>query len=204
MWGKQSQALFWILAYIPVFLIGSYRYFFEKSMKEIKISQFTFPPSTINVFIMVCILIFTWILYRKVPNLIFGNLEKKIKKENKGENFVIKKFDRLNLNDYTFFLLTLILPLITVDYTSTVSLFICFSVVIFIITLLINIEYIIACPIFFMSKYKIWKVNLSKQSNTQLQIDMEVYVITNINDFFNREFRAVKLLRNVYFLIEKP
>lgn len=136
--------------------------------------------------------------------IVFKKLEKKIKMENKGENFVVQKFDRLNLNDYTFFLLTLILPLITVDYTSTVSLFICFSVVIFIIILLINIEYIIACPIFFISKYKIWKVNLSKPSNAPLKIDKEVFVITKINDFFNREFRAVKLLRNVYFLIEKP
>lgn len=35
------------------------------------------------------------------------------------------------------------------------------------------------------------------------EIEKEVFVITKANDFFDREFRAVKLLRNVYFLSEQ-
>lgn len=204
MWGKLEQAVLWIISYIPVLLIALYRHVFEKKVSEAeyiclygyKISDYLF-----HIIVVILLMSLSVCLYLWAPKIMFKKLEGKLMLKEKGQDVIVKKFERPSLNDYTFFLLTLILPLITVDFSSIVSFLVCFSVVIFIIVLLIQIDYIIACPLFFVSSYKIWKVTLLEKNETDEEYIIEGYVITKEKDFFDKEYRVVKLIRNVHFLM---
>ncbi|WP_399632730.1 hypothetical protein [Sporosarcina sp. SG10008] len=201
MWGKLEQTFFWIIAYIPVVSIGSYRFFFENQISELTIYKYEISGDTIDIISVITILAVSITIYMNTPKLALRKLERKLATGEKGGDYQIKHFEKLNLNDYTFFLLTLILPLITVDFSSPVSTIVCFFVVVFIITLLVKIDYIIACPLFFVSSYKIWRVKMVEPSMKDIEID--AFLITKINDFFEQDFRAVKLIKNVYLLTEK-
>ena len=200
MWGKPEQAVIWTISYIPIFLIAFYRYYFEYSISEIKIFNQTLTVNAIHLISIITIVIFSFVLYFLFPKIIFRKIERAIEDNKRGMGVYIKQFEKLSINDYTFFLLTLILPIITVDFSSTVSLLLCLSIIIFIIVLLTSINYIIACPIFFISAYKVWKVSFVETSDINDQYVINAYVITSRDDFFNSKFKVVKLLSNIYFL----
>ncbi|CAM4214073.1 hypothetical protein BAMA_02105 [Bacillus manliponensis] len=204
MWGKLEQAVLWIISYIPVLLIALYRHVFEKKVSEagyIRFCGYQISDYFIHIIVVISLMCLSVCLYLWAPKIMFKKLERKLMLKEKGQNVTVKKFERPSLNDYTFFLLTLILPLITVDFSSIVSFLVCFSVITFIIVLLIQIDYLIACPLFFVSSYKVWKVALLEKSERDEEYIIEGYVITKENDFFDKEHRIVKLIRNVYFLI---
>ncbi|MFT4415310.1 hypothetical protein ACLM5H_15725 [Fredinandcohnia humi] len=203
MWGKLEQAFIWIISYLPVLLIALYRYFFEKEVSKLSLSLYGHQVSNdiIHVVSIVVLMTISALLYYFVPTKMFKKIERQLSSKKKGQTVIIKKFERPTLNDYTFFLLTLILPIITVDFSSTVSLLVCFLVITFSIILLTRVDYIIACPLFFVSSYKVWKVSILETSEKDESYTINGYIITKENDFFNKEFRVSKLIRNVYFLI---
>ncbi|MBN8199306.1 hypothetical protein [Bacillus sp. NTK034] len=202
MWGKTEQGFLWIISYLPVLVVALYRYFFEEKVKTLEVFGHTISDDFLHLIFISFIMLFSAGLYYYVPKTMFKKLNKQMVKGEKGRNVIVKKFERPNLNDYTFFLLTLILPLITVDFTSTVSFLICFSVIIFIIILLTRVDYIIACPLFFVSTYKVWKIELLETSEQNEEYTINAFVITNESDFFDKEFRVEKLIRNIYYLTE--
>jgi hypothetical protein len=200
MWGKQAQAVIWFVSYAPVFLIAAYRYFFEESVKSEEIFGMYISENFFHVIFIFILLSISILLYYFVPKWIFNNIEKKITDGIKGNEVLIKKSERPSLNDYTFFLLTLILPLITVDFTSIVSLIVCIAVISFIILLLTKIDYVIACPLFFVSNYKVFNVSYVKASDKKEIYIIKGFVITKHDDFYNRKFKIVKLIKDVYYL----
>ncbi|PEA09492.1 hypothetical protein CON38_10445 [Bacillus cereus] len=202
MWGKLEQTIIWIISYFPVVLIALYRHVFEKQVSEGKYKPFGYqiPDYLLHIIIVIILMCISVCLYLWVPKKMFKDIESQVISKKKGQVVIVKRFEKPALNDYTFFLLTLILPLITVDFSSIVSLVVCFSVIIFIIVLLVQIDYIIACPLFFVSSYKVWKVALLEKGERDEEYIIEGYVITKENDFFDKEFKIVKIIRNVYFL----
>src|SRR5690606_31899889 len=100
----------------------------------------------------------------------------------------VRKFSKLSYNDYMFFLLTLILPLITVDFSKFTNLYVCFLIIIFIILLLVNLNYIIACPLLIFSKYKVWVVDIETEIHGQQSILENVFVISPVDDLYNKSF----------------
>lgn len=203
MWGKFEQAVLWIISYIPVLLIALYRHVFEKKVSEaesIPLYVYQISDYLFHIIVVIFLLCLSVCLYLWAPKIMFKNIERQLMLKEKGQDVIVTKFERPSLNDYTFFLLTLILPLITVDFSSIVSFLVCFAVITFIIVLLIQIDYIIACPLFFVSGYKVWKVALLEKSESDKKYIIEGHIITKENDFFDKEYRIVKLFRNVYFL----
>lgn len=99
-----------------------------------------------------------------------------------------------------FFLLTLILPLITVDFSKFTNLYICFLVIIFIILLLVNLNYIIACPLLIFSKFKVWVVDIETEIQGETHILENVFVITTEVDLYNKKFIKKQLLPRIYYL----
>ena len=200
MWGKFEQATIWFISYLPVVLIAMYRYFVELSVTDTKIKGYHVSENAIHVLSLLLIIIVSLLIYYHFPKWMFNKIEKDINQNKRGKLVYIKQFEKPSLNDYTFFLLTLILPLITVDFTSTVSLVLCLSVVAFIILLLTKIDYIIACPLFFVSKYKVWRVSFTEVSDAKGEYITNGYVITKRGDLLNDKFEVKKLINNVYFL----
>ncbi|MCS0789530.1 hypothetical protein NX021_15360 [Cytobacillus firmus] len=200
MWGKSEQGILWIVSYLPVLMVALYRYLFEDKINIMGYCSNIISADLLHLIFILLIMLASAGIYYYVPKVLFKELNKQLVSGKKGENVIVKKFERPNINDYTFFLLTLILPLITVDFTSTVSFLICFSVIIFIIILLTRVDYIIACPLFFVSNYKVWKVNLLQTSDKKGEYIITGFVITKEDDFFDREFRIEKLIRNIYYL----
>ncbi|GAA0491223.1 hypothetical protein GCM10008986_16630 [Salinibacillus aidingensis] len=200
MWGKRAQGILWFVSYTPVFMIAIYRYYFEDIVKGKNLWNYNIPENLLHVFFILILLFFSIGIYYFIPKLMFRNIERKISNYDKGKDIYIKEFKKPSLNDYTFFLLTLILPLITVDFKSIVSLTICIAVILFIILLLTKIDYIIACPIFFVSKYKVFNVSFVFITDKEEKYKTKGFVITKHDDLYNKKFKIVKLIKNVYYL----
>lgn len=200
MWGKRTQIFMWIISYAPVFLIGIYRYSYENVSKEISIFKLHLKSNIIDVIIVLIIFALAYLIYKFSPSHILKKAEKKAIKSKK--KYSISKSSKLSLSDYTFFVLTLILPLITVDFSKILNLIICFGVIFLIIGLLVNIEYIIACPLLIFSKYKVWRVDLKWNENNHLIEKQDIIVVTKSKEFNNKDFKRIKLLSNVYLLVE--
>lgn len=115
MWGKIEQFIMWAISYFPVLVIGLYRYLFEDIDKSFIVDKHEVSSDVVDILVVIFILGFTMIVFFNTPRLIFKKLSRQMEEGNKGRNHIVKKFDRLNLNDYTFFLLTLILPLGSVN-----------------------------------------------------------------------------------------
>lgn len=224
MWNKKIQLLFWSAAYFPVFIIAIYRYIFEGekkyillkinwikklynnnflSFKEVYLNNPELISVGVDCIAILIVIIITILIYKNGPNIIFRNIEKSIDKNDVKSS--IRKFSKLSYNDYMFFLLTLILPLITVDFSKFVNLFTCLIVIFFIIWLLVNLNYIIACPLLIFSKYKIWIVDVVTDINGETQILENVFIITPVEDLYNKAFVKKQLLPRLYYLkyIEK-
>lgn len=219
MWNKKIQILFWGAAYSPVFIIGLYRFFFEgvqkgrfleidfiktfynKNFLSIKTFYRDYPSLTLNIIdcsIITIIIGLSVLLYIKGPTVIFKNIEKEIDINDVTSN--VRKFSKLGYNDYMFFLLTLILPLITVDFSKFTNLYICFLVIVFIILLLVNLNYIIACPLLIFSKFKVWVVDIETEIQGETHILENVFVITPEVDLYNKKFIKKQLLPRIYYL----
>ncbi|MGE1006673.1 hypothetical protein ACQGRT_04575, partial [Bacillus cereus] len=124
MWGKIEQAVIWIISYIPVLLVALYRHVFEKRVSEVEHLSFCgyqISDYLFHIIVVILIMCLSICLYLWAPKKMFKNLEEELKLKKKGQDVIVTRFERPSLNDYTFFLLTLILPLITVDFSSIVS-----------------------------------------------------------------------------------
>ncbi|HFD6470302.1 TPA: hypothetical protein ACF5NP_000784 [Enterococcus faecium] len=189
---KVVELMFWLVSYSPVFMIILYN-FFIKSNKTSNLVQ-------VACFIM--IIIITVILY-KVTLSIFMKIQiKKIKTNQQKKLLKLRHKESLSLEQYSFFILSLMLPFIFESTESLFDLLLILSLVCVIISVMIKMDQIIVNPIFLFSKIGIYKGEIQIIGTNKSK---KVAFITNIseNDLEDEEnLRYHEYFNNVYLLLK--
>ncbi|AYJ46681.1 hypothetical protein D8N35_16885 [Enterococcus casseliflavus] len=190
---KVVELIFWLVSYSPVFMIILYN-FFIKSNKT---------SNLVQVACFIIIFIITVILY-KVTLSIFMKIQlKKIKTNQQKKLLKLRHKESLSLEQYSFFILSLMLPFIFESTESLFDLLLVLSLVCVIMSVMIKMDQIIVNPIFLFSKISIYKGEIQIIGTNKSK---KVAFITNIseNDLEDEEnLRYQEYFNNVYLLIKK-
>lgn len=209
MWNKREQVQLWVAAYLPLVLIMLYRFidsndYFKKEQWATWLSKQL--DKTVFDFIIITLIIgLSLVVYRLIAFWLLSDYDRQLKEKEIGKNVSVRKYERLSVNDYSFFLMTLLLPLISIDHASAVNLTVTFLIIVVVIVIYVKTDFISVCPVFFTSGRHVYKATISDQSKeaeaADSSIRQEVIVITAEKSLnLNNKFRAVKLIGNIYYL----
>ncbi|EFM09517.1 conserved hypothetical protein [Paenibacillus curdlanolyticus YK9] len=209
MWGKREQVILWTAAYLPLFLIMFYRFvdsndFFKKTEWATWLAQYI-DKTVFDVFIIAGIIFISLLIYRLVAIWLFSNYDRQLRAKEIGKIVSIRKYERLSVNDYSFFLMTLLLPLVSLDQASGINLMVTVAIVLIVIAIYVKTDFISVCPVFFVSGRQVFKAIISDQSKeaevADSSIRQEVIIITRDKSLnLNKKFRTVKLIGDIFYL----
>jgi len=212
MWSKGEQVLLWIITYIPLVLIMVFRFIVSNNFLyindfvfNIKNIQFYINPIMIELFFVVFTLVVTFILYKITINYLLSGYEKKLKPGSSGQNYSIRKIEVLSVNDYSFFLLTLLLPLVSLDHSSIINLSVSILIIIYVVSIYVKTDAISVCPLFFFSGRKVYKGIISEgtkeaESKNPLLRKEVIMVLKEENLTLDKKMRGEELVGNVFYL----
>ncbi|WP_028987435.1 hypothetical protein [Thermicanus aegyptius] len=209
MWGKREQVILWATAYLPLVLIMVYRFvdsndFFKKA-EWAKWLAMHIDKTVFDVIVIAGIIVLSLLIYRLVAMWFFSDYDRQLKDKEIGKSVSVRKYERLSVNDYSFFLMTLLLPLISIDQASAINLMVTLTIVVIVIVIYVKTDFISVCPVFFMSGRQVYKATISDQSKeaeaTDPSIRKDVIIITREKSLnLNNKFRTVNLISNIYYL----
>lgn len=209
MWSKREQVILWATAYLPLILIMIYRFIdsndYFKEMTWAKWLTKHIDKTVFDIIVIAAIIVLSLLIYRLVAMWLFSNYDRQLQAREIGMNVSIRKYERLSVNDYSFFLMTLLLPLVSIDQASGINLMVTIAIVLIVITIYVKSDFISVCPVFFVSGRQVYKAIISDQSREEEIADpsirQEVIAITREKSMnLNNKFRTVKLLSNIYYL----
>ncbi|WP_201317555.1 hypothetical protein [Paenibacillus sp. EPM92] len=209
MWGKREQVILWATAYLPLVLIMIYRFidsndFFKQTNWATWLAKHM-DKTVFDVIVIAGIIIISLLIYRLVAMWLFSNYDRQLQAREIGMNVSVRKYERLSVNDYSFFLMTLLLPLVSIDQASGINLMVTIAIVLIVIAIYVKTDFISVCPVFFVSGRQVYKAIISDQSKeaeiADPSIRQEVIVITREKSMnLNNKFRTVKLINNIFYL----
>jgi hypothetical protein len=212
MWGKREQIFLWFVAYLPMYLIMVYRFidsnnFFKKTELALWIRKHI-DKTFFDFIIILGIILFSLLIYRLVINWFFKGFDEKLRNREIGKVVSIRRYGKLSVNDYSFFLMTLLLPLISLDHKSVINLIVSILIIIIVISIYVKTDTLSVCPLFFTSGRQVYRATMSynkkedEDRNPSLRLD--VIIITREKSLnLDNKFRAQKLINNIYYLTNK-
>lgn len=209
MWGKKEQVILWTTSYTPIILIILYRFLNENNLinlDELLIDlKVEVSSLVIDMFVVFIIFIFSYNLYKKVITWILKDNEENLSARKIGRDTSIRKYEKISVNDYTFFLITVLLPLISLDPKSIINLFIALFLIVLIIMIYVKTDTISVCPLFFVSGKNVFRGVLSdytKEEETMSpNLRKDVIIITSEKTLnLDSKVRVVNLISNVYYV----
>lgn len=215
MWSKSEQIILWTVTYIPLILIMIFR--FVVSNKIIKLNQIeisllkntiSLSPLIIEALIVLFILAISFLLYKVTIIYMFKGYEKQIVTGGDGQDYSIRKINYLSVNDYSFFLLTLLLPLVSIDHTSVINLAVSIIIIFCVISIYVKTDSISSCPLFFFSGRRVYKGIISQGTKEEESADSSlrkevVIILKEENLNLNGKMRGEELVNNVFYLTNK-
>jgi hypothetical protein len=209
MWGKREQVILWATAYLPLVLIMIYRFidsndYFKKTVWAEWLAKYL-DKTVFDIITIAVIILISVVVYRLVAVWLFSDYDRQLKDKQIGKNVSVRKYERLSVNDYSFFLMTLLVPLVSIDQASAVNLMVTLAIIVIVIAIYVKTDFISVCPVFFVSSRQVYKATISNQSReaevADPSIRQEVIVITREKSMnLNNKFRTVKLISNIFYL----
>lgn len=127
---------------------------------------------------------------------------KKIENNSQHKTLMLRSKESLSLEQYSFFILSLMLPFIFESTETMFDLLLILSLVIIIISVMIKMDQIIVNPIFLFSKVGIYKGEILVSGTNRYKT---VAFITNLSeyDLENQDYlQYEEYFHNVYFLVK--
>ncbi|MEK4236201.1 hypothetical protein [Paenibacillus sp. FSL H7-0714] len=209
LWRKREQVILWSTAYFPLLLIMVYRFvdsndYFKKTKWGLWLGR-QVDKTLFDLIVILGIISFSLLIYRLVSNWLFSDYDRQLKDKEIGKDISIRKYERISVNDYSFFLMTLLLPLISIDHASVINFTVTFLIIVIIIIIYVKTDYISVCPVFFISGRHLFKATISDQSRANEAINplsrQKVIIITRDKSMnLNNKFRTEKLINNIYYV----
>ncbi|WP_144531701.1 hypothetical protein [Bacillus pumilus] len=209
LWGKKEQYYLWYTAYLPLFLIMGYRFIDGLNLfGEIKLARNIVNKINkvgIEFIVVVCIIAFSYFMYRIVIKWLISEEISHLESGVSGAVFSIRSIKKLNVNDYTFFLMSLLLPLFSLDYESFMNLAVSSLIIVVIVMIYVKTDFISVCPLFFTTGYQVYEAILSEFPK---EIEIQdpsvrvnaIIIIKNKNPDLNDNYRAIRLISNIYLV----
>lgn len=212
-WGKRQQIILWIIAYIPLLLVMIYRFidarnYFKQQKVLIWIASIV-DKVIYDSIIVIIIFLASWLCYKKITNYYLSPLNTKLENGSEGYTISVRKYNKLTANEYSFFLLTLLVPLVSIDHSSIVNLWVTIIIISLAIIIYVKTDYLITCPVFFISGYQVFRATISFGTREEEQADdslkKEVIILTKMK-FLNldNKFRVERLVADIYYLTKEP
>lgn len=209
MWGKREQVILWTTAYLPLVLIMVYRFvdsndYFKKTGWATWLAKHL-DKTVFDIMIIAMIIVISLIIYRLVADWLFSDYDRQLKDKEIGRNVSVRKYERLSVNDYSFFLMTLLVPLVSIDQASAINLMVTLTIIVIVIAIYVKTDSISVCPVFFMSGRQVYKAIISDQSKeaeaANPSIRKDVIIITSEKSLdLNNKFRTENLISNIFYL----
>ena len=181
---------FWIVSYSPVFLIIMYN-FFIKTERMNNLEQVLWFSG---------IALVTVILYRTTMKCFMKKQNKNIDEDTQNKKLQLRKKNSLSLEQYSFFILSLMLPFIFESTENVFDLLLVLKFVSIIIAIMIKINQIIVNPIFLFSKVNIYSGEIQKIGNEKTQKIAFITELSNNELESETEFKYEEYFNNVYIL----
>lgn len=211
-WGKRQQFIFWIVSYTPLLLIMIYRFInsnnYFKQYKTIIWIASVVNKVLFDTLIVFLIILFSWICYKVTVNFYLKSLNHQLENGTNGSLVSVRKYNKLTANEYSFFLLTLLVPLASIDHSSIINFWITFIIILLAITIHVKTDYLVTCPIFFVSGYQVYRATVSYGSREDEQVDeslkKDIIILTKMKYLdLNYKFRVIRLVADIYYLAKE-
>ena len=150
----------------------------------------------------IIIMIITVFLYKVTLTVFMKVQTRKIECGNQNKLLVLRHKESLSLDQYSFFILSLMLPFIFESTENIFDLLLVLSLVFIIIVVMIKMDQIIVNPIFLFSKISIYKGNIQIIGTEKVK---EVAFITNISEYDlenEKQLKYQEYFNNVYLLVK--
>ena len=212
-WGKRQQSMLWIVTYTPLLLIMIYRFIDAKDyFKRQKIFLWianVVDKVIFDTLIVLIIFFISWFFYKKITNFYLSSLNTQLENGTDGSTVFVRKYNKLTANEYSFFLVTLLVPLVAIDHSSIVNLLVTIIIISLAIIIYVKTDYLVTCPIFFVSGYQVFRATISYGSREDEQIDetlkKDVVILTKMRFLdLNNKFRVIRLVADIYYLVKEP
>ena len=181
---------FWIVSYSPVFLIIMYN-FFIKTERMNNLEQVLWFSG---------IALVTVILYRTTMKCFMKKQNKNIDEDTQNKKLQLRKKNSLSLEQYSFFILSLMLPFIFESTENVFDLLLVLTLVSIIIAIMIKMNQIIVNTIFLFSKVNIYSGEIQKIGNEKTQKIAFITELSNNELESETEFKYEEYFNNVYIL----
>ncbi|EPM8061989.1 hypothetical protein ACTRF2_001129 [Listeria monocytogenes] len=200
-----KQFVLWIIAYMPVISLLVLKYLRSTyykdglwiNMKSLRLNIF----GDFVIYLSVCLV--TIFLYWLSAKIFEKFKTKEIRKKNDGNNVIVREYKPISINEYSFFILSLLLPFVIEDPSDLLNLLIMLTLILIIINIMIKKKQIIINPIFLFSRFKVFSIIGEVKG-----VRKKYYVITKAKDFTNSSevgFKFVKFdatINDVLFIME--
>ncbi|MED2974248.1 hypothetical protein P4361_18625 [Fictibacillus sp. B-59209] len=215
MWSKFQQAILWIITYSPLVIVMVFRFIAGNKyfgLDEWLINQPWVSKDSIfvsylsaEVYFVIATLIYTYFSYKYTIKWFMSGFEERIRTGEDGQDMYIRKAERLSANDYSFFLLTLLIPLVSLDHSSVINLAVSVIIIFFVIAIYVKTDAISVCPLLFFSGRSVFKGVISlgekeqESNDSSLRKDV-IFIMMKNKITFNRKVRGERLVNDVYYL----
>ncbi len=199
---KIIEIIIWIVSYLPVLIISLYRGW-ESQNLEIANQQINIIENiniNISYIAFMIIVLFSWLIYKVAYVIFFWNITKIRRKDRSNKYLKITSFRRLSLNDYSFFILSLMLPFIFEKIESPFDFLIMIFLIIVLIYIMVKMNQIMVNPVFLFSGLNIFQAKIIKgiegdSIHCAIITKLSVQELESTVDFYYEEY-----FHNVYFI----
>lgn len=215
MWSKFQQAILWIITYSPLVIVMVFRFIagneyfgLDKwfvNLPWVREDSIFVSYLSAEVYFVIVTLVYTYFSYKYTIKMFMSGFEERIRIGEDGQDLYIRKAERLSANDYSFFLLTLLIPLVSLDHSSVINLAVSMIIIFFVITIYVKTDAISVCPLLFFSGRSVFKGVISlgekeqESKDSSLRKDV-IFIIMKDKITFDRRVRGERLVDNVYYL----
>ncbi|KAB2400095.1 MULTISPECIES: hypothetical protein [Bacillus cereus group] len=202
MWSKKEQFLLWILAYLP--LIGMFLLKFALENKYIPNSLHKVwgkLPNTSGTITELTYAIIIVVFGSSLGIIIMRIGLKKVKNSTSSPSEVyIKSYAKPRAEHYSFFLITMLLPLFSLDVKSVTNLSGGLLILAIIILIYVKTDSISTNPLFFVTGRTVFEAEITNTSGSNSK--RKIFLISEEQFLdLNGKFLLQHLVGNVYYVI---
>lgn len=213
MWSKKEQIILWTTAYFPLLFLMIAGFLYENDLLPLwlqkKNVQLWFTNQWLGeALFIVIVLVLSILLYRIVIMWLLAGIEQKLISKSIGTHYAVRHFEKLSASEYSFFLITLLLPRIALDYSSIMNVALSLLVIIFIISVYVKTDTISSCPLFFVSGRQVLKGIISEHTFEEEQAHPAfrrnvIFIVREKDLNLSTSYRGQHLVSNMYMIAKE-
>ncbi|GGN95794.1 hypothetical protein [Saccharibacillus kuerlensis] len=211
MWSKKEPIILWTTAYAPLFMLMIGGFLYRNNLLPAWLGRESLNGLLggrmwiAEVVFLLVVLGASLLLYRLVIVWLLRDTEKKVVSQRGGRMYAVRRFEKLPASDYTFFLMTLLLPRLALDYSSITNFAVSLLMIVFIIAVFVKTDTIATCPLFFVSGFQVFKGTISAYSLEEEAADkglrQEVVMLVREKDLdLGAKYRGEPLTGKMYVI----